>query len=72
MKRKKAQILAICGAVIAVLSGLLIAYGIFEAVERSQYQNIGMNTPVVRITALACIAGAAMLVIGLQKMRPPK
>lgn len=72
MEKKKARIIMICGAVVAVLSGLFIAYGIFDAVERSQYQDIGMNTPVVVIAALIFIAGAAMFVIGLRKMRSAK
>ena len=70
--KKNAHILTICGAVVAVLSGLFIAYGIFDAIERSQYQDIGMNTPVVVIAALIFIAGVAMFVIGLKKMKSAK
>lgn len=72
MKKKKTHILTICGAIAAVLSGLFIAYGIFDAIERSKYQDIGMNTPVVVIAALIFIAGAAMFVIGLKKMKSAK
>ena len=72
MEKKKARILTICGAVATLLSGILITVGILDAIERSEYQNIGMNTPVVIITALIFIASVAALVIGLMKMRSAK
>lgn len=70
--KKNAHILTVCGAIAAVLSGLFIAYGIYDAIERSQYQNIGMNAPVIVIAALVFIAGVAMFVIGLKKMKSEK
>ena len=72
MEKKKAKTLTICGAIAAVLSGLFIAYGIFDAIERSEYQNVGMNTPIIILAALVFIAGVAALVIGLKKMKSAK
>ena len=59
MGKKKWRTLTVGGAIAAVLSGVFIVYGIFDAIQRSQYQDIGMNTPAVVIAALIFIAGAA-------------
>ena len=72
MEKKKARILTICGAAAAILSGIFIAIGVIDAMARSEYQNVGMNTPVVIIVALIFIAGAAALIIGLKKMKSYK
>jgi len=71
MNKKKARILTICGAVAAVLSGIVFVIGILEAIERSKYQNLGANTPVIIILSLIFFAGVAAFVIGLKKMRAP-
>jgi hypothetical protein len=72
MEKKKARILTICGAVAAVLSAIVIVIGIIDAVARSEYQNVGMNTPVVIILGLVFIAGVAAFVVGLKKMKSAK
>jgi NADH:ubiquinone oxidoreductase subunit 6 (subunit J) len=72
MEKKKGLILTICGAVAILLSGIIIVIGILDAVERSQYQNTAMNTPVVVVVALVFIAGAVALVMGIKKMKPAK
>ncbi len=69
IEKKKARALTISGAIATVLSGIFIACGIFDAIRRSEYQNIGMNTPVVVLTALIFIAGVAALAIGLKRMK---
>jgi hypothetical protein len=43
-----------------------------EAVERSEYQNITMNTPGVVVVASVFIAGAAAFIIGVRKMKQAK
>jgi uncharacterized integral membrane protein len=72
MEKKKALILTICGAVAILLSGVFIVIGILDAVERSQYQNTAMNTPVVVVLALVFIAGVVAFVIGIKKMKSAK
>lgn len=72
MKKRNGLLLTICGAVIMLLSGIFIAIGVIEATLRSEYQQIGMNTPVVILAALVFIAGAAALIIGLRKMKTAK
>jgi hypothetical protein len=72
MEKKKARILTIYGAVAAVLSAIVIVIGIIDAVARSEYQNTGMNTPVVIILGVVFIAGVAAFVAGLKKMKAAK
>jgi hypothetical protein len=69
MEKKKARILTICGAVAAVLSAVVIVIGIIDMIERSQYQNVVANTPVVVVLGLVFIAGVAAFVIGLKKLK---
>jgi uncharacterized membrane protein (DUF4010 family) len=68
MEKKKARVMAICGAAVVLLSGIFIAVGIVDAIDRSEYQNVGMNTPVVILTAFVFIAGVTALLTGLKKM----
>jgi hypothetical protein len=72
MKKKKALVIAICGAVAAILSAIVIVIGILDAVERSQYREMGMNTPMVILLSLIFIAGVTALIVGLRKMKSAK
>ncbi|MDR0356658.1 MAG: hypothetical protein LBJ64_13130 [Deltaproteobacteria bacterium] len=64
--------LAIGGAVVAALSAVVIIIGVIDAVARSEYQNVGVNTPVVALLGLGFVAGAAAFVVGLKKMKSAK
>ena len=70
MDKKKARILTISGAVVAVLAGIVIVIGMLDTMERSKYQdNIVPNTPVIIILSLIFFAGVAAFFIGLKKTR---
>jgi hypothetical protein len=51
---------------------VFIVIGILDAIKRSEYQNVGMNTPVVSIAVPGFMAGVAAFVIGLKKMKAVK
>jgi hypothetical protein len=69
MEKKKARILTICGAAVAVLSVIVIVIGIIDSVARSAYQDVILNTPVFILLGLVFIAGAVAFVIGLKKLK---
>ena len=47
MNKKRAVILSVCGTVAVVMAGILIFIGILDGIERSQYQNLTINIPLV-------------------------
>jgi hypothetical protein len=71
-QKKPGLIFTIGGAVAILLSGVLVVVGLLDAVERSRYQNMAMNTPVVIVLALVFLAGVVALVLGLKKMKSTK
>jgi uncharacterized membrane protein YqjE len=65
--RKNGLILIVCGAVLALLGGGMIVLSVLAVAEQSQYRNVGYNTPMLVLFALALITGIALLVLGLRK-----
>jgi uncharacterized membrane protein len=72
MKKRNGLILAIYGAAATLLSAVFIIIGVLDAIETSQYRDIGMNTPVVILAALVFIGGVIALVMGLKKSKAEK
>ncbi len=72
MKKGNGMLLIICGAVLTALTGIIIAIGVIQAIEMSQYREIGMNVPVIALVALVLIAGVAALIAGIRKMKAAK
>ena len=72
MKKRSALILTVGGGIAVLASVVLVIIGVMEAAERSEYRNIGMNTPVIVLVALVFIAGAAAFIAGVRKMKQAK
>lgn len=72
MNKKKAVILSVCGAIAILLSGVLIIVGILEGIERSQYQNLGLNIPMIILVGVIFFGGVAALIKGIRGMKSDK
>lgn len=72
MNKKKAVTLIVCGAATTLLSGVLIIMGILEGIERSQYQNLGLNIPMIILVGTLFIGGVAALIKGVRGMKSDK
>lgn len=72
MNKKRAVILSVCGTVAVVMAGILIFIGILDGIERSQYQNLTINIPLVLLLGMLFIAGAVMLSIGIRGIKSGK
>ena len=72
MKKRSALILTVGGGIAVLASVVLVIIGVMEAAERSEYRNIGTNTPAVVLVALVFIAGAAAFIAGVRKMKQAK
>jgi cytochrome bd-type quinol oxidase subunit 2 len=72
MKKRGALILTVCGCIAVLASIVLVIVGVMDTIERSEYQNMAMNTPVVVLIAAVFTAGAAAFIVGVRKMKQTK
>ena len=70
--KKSSLILTLCGAAVTILCLALLVIGILDTIERSKYQNLGLNYPVVIPLGLGLIVGVALVIIGIRKMKSVK
>lgn len=72
MNKKKAMMLSVSGAIMTLLSSILIVIGTLEAIESSQYQNIGLNIPMVILVGAIFIGGIVVLIKGIRELKSTK
>lgn len=72
MNKKKAMILSVSGAIMTLLSSVLIVIGILEAIESSQYRNVGLNIPMIILVGVLFIVGIIALIKGIREMKSAK